>query len=281
MAVLKSYMTELPSIEAGYSGLQTYYGGTDVPVWVSPYKKWINADGNPASTKKLGATNERPTDIKEGTTYYDKNLKKQLVYVNGNWVDVVHSVYKEDRTQKAGWKRIASIPCEDKTNIYGAFSLYIGKYYKNTEPSTEILSINIGGSSLYTSLSATANGAAYVDAVRSVYNTNENKLYLEIKTEYAEIFNYAIFNIFSVIPTLESVTISNESLGSGESVIKTVYLNVPTQGTFAKRPTNGLYIGMQYFCTDKMTTEGAANGIMIYYKGSDVWVDALGRQITE
>lgn len=56
-----------------------------------------------------------------------------------------------------------------------------------------------------------------------------------------------------------------------------------TSGTFAQKPlgSTGIPVGFQYFCTDKQTTEGAANGIMIYYKGSDVWVDALGRVVSD
>ena len=52
-----------------------------------------------------------------------------------------------------------------------------------------------------------------------------------------------------------------------------------TSGTFANKPT-GVDIGYAYFCTDKQTTEGTTNGIMIYYKGSNTWVDALGRVIS-
>lgn len=51
-----------------------------------------------------------------------------------------------------------------------------------------------------------------------------------------------------------------------------------TSGTFANKPT-GVDVGYAYFCTDVQTTEGASNGMMIYYKGSNVWVDALGRVI--
>ena len=54
-----------------------------------------------------------------------------------------------------------------------------------------------------------------------------------------------------------------------------------TSGTWADKP--GRYdivdIGFAYFCTDKQTAEGATNGIMIYYKGDGVWVDALGRVV--
>ena len=52
-------------------------------------------------------------------------------------------------------------------------------------------------------------------------------------------------------------------------------------GTFANKPTveQGIPIGFAYFCTDKQTTEGMTNGIMIYHKGNNVWVDALGRVV--
>lgn len=51
-----------------------------------------------------------------------------------------------------------------------------------------------------------------------------------------------------------------------------------TSGTFDSVPAQP-YTGQQYFCTDRQTTEGGANGIMIYYNGSS-WVDALGRVIS-
>ena len=34
-----------------------------------------------------------------------------------------------------------------------------------------------------------------------------------------------------------------------------------------------------YFCTDRKTTESSTTGIMIYHKGNNIWVDALGREI--
>ena len=53
-------------------------------------------------------------------------------------------------------------------------------------------------------------------------------------------------------------------------------------GTFAERPTTaqGISMGFAYFCTDKQSVEGATNGVMIYHKGNDSWVDALGRTIS-
>lgn len=57
--------------------------------------------------------------------------------------------------------------------------------------------------------------------------------------------------------------------------------DVKTSGVFSDKPdANKIYIGFAYFCTDKQTTEGSTNGIMIYHKGNNVWVDALGRVIS-
>lgn len=53
-----------------------------------------------------------------------------------------------------------------------------------------------------------------------------------------------------------------------------------TRGTFAQKPTQGIQTGFAYFCTDKQTTEGSRDGIMIYYAGDNTWVDALGRIVS-
>ena len=55
--------------------------------------------------------------------------------------------------------------------------------------------------------------------------------------------------------------------------------DIVNTGTFEQKPDNPSK-GFAYFCTDKQTTEGAANGIMIYHKGNNVWVDALGRIVS-
>lgn len=61
-----------------------------------------------------------------------------------------------------------------------------------------------------------------------------------------------------------------------------VKINAKRTGIFSEKPTTneGIFIGFAYFCTDKQTTEGQANGIMIYHKGNNVWVDALGRIVS-
>ena len=49
-------------------------------------------------------------------------------------------------------------------------------------------------------------------------------------------------------------------------------------GTFENKPAEPV-AGQTYFCTDKQTDEGKADGIIIYYNGTN-WVDALGRTIS-
>lgn len=52
-------------------------------------------------------------------------------------------------------------------------------------------------------------------------------------------------------------------------------------GAFSDKPdASNIYVGFPYFCTNKQTAEGATDGIMIYHKGNNVWVDALGRVVS-
>lgn len=52
-------------------------------------------------------------------------------------------------------------------------------------------------------------------------------------------------------------------------------------GTFSEKPlSQNIETGYSYFCTDKKTTEGGRNGIVIYYDGNENWVDALGRIVS-
>lgn len=59
-------------------------------------------------------------------------------------------------------------------------------------------------------------------------------------------------------------------------------LNVKSSGVFSEKPNadQGIKVGFQFFCTDRKTSEGSTNGIMIYHKGDNVWVDALGRIVS-
>ena len=52
----------------------------------------------------------------------------------------------------------------------------------------------------------------------------------------------------------------------------------PKSGFYGNKPDNPS-VGFAYFCTDRKTVEDTTNGIMIYHKGNNVWVDALGRVV--
>lgn len=54
--------------------------------------------------------------------------------------------------------------------------------------------------------------------------------------------------------------------------------NIKEYGEFELKPKN-VPIGFGYFCTNRKTNEGVSNGIMIYHKGNNNWVDALGRVV--
>ena len=56
--------------------------------------------------------------------------------------------------------------------------------------------------------------------------------------------------------------------------------NVARSGAYASRPdAEDIYVGFRYFCTDKQTAEGQADGIEIIWNGT-AWVDALGRTVS-
>lgn len=72
-----------------------------------------------------------------------------------------------------------------------------------------------------------------------------------------------------------NTTTKNKEMFNGD---EWVILNLKKSGTFNLKPNNPP-IGFSYLCTDKQTSEGSTNGIMIYHKGNNVWVDALGRVV--
>lgn len=66
---------------------------------------------------------------------------------------------------------------------------------------------------------------------------------------------------------------------NSSTIIYNDNLSIKTMGIFNDRPNN-IKRGFAYFCTDKQTSEGTRNGIMIYYVGDNTWVDALGRIVS-
>ena len=90
-------------------------------------------------------------------------------------------------------------------------------------------------------------------------------------------------NNTKLTPSARGIVSINIAEGTTLGCVKVNNTDVPVKGlagvgTFANKPAEAA-VGTQYFCTDKQTTEGAANGIMIYYNGTN-WVDALGRTVS-
>lgn len=71
---------------------------------------------------------------------------------------------------------------------------------------------------------------------------------------------------------------------------RNVVPETPTSGIFSDKPSSSdVYIGYGYFCTDRkidpsdmsiISVSSDTGGMMIYSKGSNIWVDALGRVVS-
>lgn len=114
------------------------------------------------------------------------------------------------------------------------------------------------------------------DKISSLYfYIEDNILCMYNKFDYyttliAEVSLYNVYTEISVLESEKDKTIDNPL---------NVKPYVISSGLFSDKPKKPL-IGFNYFCTDKQTTEGVTNGIMIYHKGDNVWVDALGRVVS-
>lgn len=62
-----------------------------------------------------------------------------------------------------------------------------------------------------------------------------------------------------------------------------ISLSNKTNGLFSEKPLeeDGVPIGFTYFSTDKKSSESNKDGLTIYYKGNNIWVDSLGRIVDD
>ena len=62
-----------------------------------------------------------------------------------------------------------------------------------------------------------------------------------------------------------------------------ISLSNKTNGLFSEKPLekDGIPVGFTYFSTDKKSLESSEQGLVIYHKGNDIWVDSLGRTIND
>jgi len=120
-------------------------------------------------------------------------------------------------------------------------------------------------------------------------NLNDEKYKFIISSE--DTIKKSNDNIYLRLNTSLQLYIKSNNLGlasSGTDYIKnlnaTFYTKEPNHnifiscGNFEDRPTNAP-IGFGYFCNDRKTPEGNTDGMMIYNKGKNIWVDSLGRVV--
>lgn len=102
--------------------------------------------------------------------------------------------------------------------------------------------------------------------------------HISINKTTQEFVKLIVSSIVSQIPN-RVVTYTTSTIDSGY-ISADIYITINrSYGTFSNKPSDA-NVGEQYFCTDKQTVEGGTTGIMIYHKGNNVWVDALGRVVS-
>lgn len=145
----------------------------------------------------------------------------------------------------------------------GVFSLHGNTYYTITENSKIYLYNTTNKSYIY----STSGMPKY---------TNKDHI---LKTVHDNVTGYGSGCRFYMYDSVEPKTFIFDREENKLFKINMIDSEFKERGTFAEKPLNP-YIGYQFFCTDKQTTEGQANGIMIYHKGNNIWVDALGRIVS-
>lgn len=131
------------------------------------------------------------------------------------------------------------------------------------------------------------NGTKYTDCngFTPILSSSSTSYRNEVITGGTKVLDIADVGLPFYDRTTKTPLFLGSKVVNGESVViwreyDTAVAGVKRSGTFTQKPlAEDIYVGFAYFCTDKQTTEGATDGIMIYHKGGDVWVDALGRAI--
>lgn len=197
-------------------------------------------------------SNTAPTfQFKEGFRYYDNTLSKKLI-AKGFYE--LFNTYGIGGSSAASKTKVISNPFTEgthyKVNVSNHGNVYLKFGFAKEETAT--------AADFYITTTQIGTTPFEFDGVDT--------------TEYPYLFLQCNEN-FAVILTVQEQKLKFVDLNG--------YLPVSTSGTFADKPAAAdIYVGFKYFCTDKQTAEGATDGIEIIHKGSDVWVDALGRVVS-
>lgn len=258
--------------------------------------KWITSDG----------------DVSESTNY--QHLR--AIDSNGNYVkvtkDSIIQAPKKIGIPNETWMRFAKIK---NTNYYSAI-ITITNGYQYDIPMFVMMSINRGAISIIKSNNSIWNRIVKI-RISDYSDGRWLELYSSGaggNDYYINITNSTNIDYDFSVPPEEEVTVVKEktidlkgpstklpsNLGSddaGETFFNTStnkwmiwdgirWLNIitlqdnyKTYGNWNEKPSDP-NIGYQYLCLDKSSSEGGTSGLIIYYRGSNIWVDALGRVVS-
>lgn len=209
---------------------------------------WKTIDNLPVNIRRYGTTELRPNTniLYPGFTFYDTSLNKLII-------------------------------CSGKYRCIWAF--------RNSATYHSTIGINIDGKDVVVNIPKDTAASNIVSLIKDKLNENlsdyyliqasGNELVITSKNKETHPINVIWSNNTDVIIRFMSSGVLNGMwiTADGEPA------DAKTSGTFSEKPSSSLNIsvGFPYFCTDRSTSEGSTNGIMIYHKGNNVWVDALGR----
>lgn len=211
-----------------------------------------------------------------------EHLVNSVTYIaignnNGKIGDLDFTLYiSEDKNNYTKSINIKPIKCgyNSSSSRITRFNLYPSK----SVDGSDIQDINVPITNIHTDIVE-----GYTDEFEHYVNSQYNYNFIQDKYTI-KVSNKAVFDKF--------ISLENK-FKSGDTIIynqnfyvhngyKFIMSNIAISGTFINKPTieHGIQQGFAYFCTDKQTTEGSRDGIMIYYAGDITWVDALGRIVS-
>ena len=212
--------------------------------------------------KIRGGSSERPFPDYKGFCYYDTDFNMPVWSTEGK-------------------KPSSTISVESVSGTEEQTTSFIVKTYDSKE---HIISINITNNmtkddlllAIYNSI--IASSSLMTSTYKPIVSLLESSVV--ISGQYNTSKNISIESL----PSINGISWSvNNVEGIANKWLDAFGNNIDTKkfGNFSDKPdtSTGIKVGFSYFCTDRKTTEGNSNGILIYYKGDGVWVDALGRAI--
>lgn len=217
---------------------------------------------------------------------FNDNINNDILVINGNGHDIqFENFYSSIQSKEIifenvnfYWKGTTAFKVNDNTRRVTFKNCTI-----NYEGNIGFISIGLGERKTISFETCTININRDTDALIAMSNTTNCKMYFidtytpdNLVVSDCSILNKSNPNISgdSQDPIIRYYSHRDNihfRYGTLDKEIQTV-----NSGLFENKPKNPS-VGTLYFCTDRQTAEGATDGIVIYHKGGNIWVDALGR----